>query len=429
MFDKIKTEILDTYIKVNNIKFKKGKFDLTELSHDVNSIFYKFISSPYFENNFEPKLIKINGEDIDYYMIIAIDDKYNSDNYIEYDIKDDNDRKNIIEYFSNKDQNLFSKISLKTGLESGTLRLRYDDAKNIIGKDDLRIYSRNIDVLSNFYNPYDDDGFPGFPYSAPYNGKKEVIEINYNDKINKTIEKLKENKIFDVIFSDDEVVKLLSVKNRKEFDFKLLKIENSKEEVAEYLKFEESYNLNSALKNIYGMKYFSQSRDKNYNLIIAHNEFEIAGTLAMIDGKTYHDIPKNLCSYVSYIEAGTPFFGNKLGLRLMEKAIKHAKENDLMIIRTSSSENGKQYIKDKITEMGIKENIPLISESERDIIIPIMINLKNNKKDEIKKAVIEALTYIREHIKEEDLRYSSKNINIIKMITDKYKPISNKHKL
>lgn len=429
MFEKLENEILNTYIEVNKIKFKKGKFDLSEITHDVNGILYKCLTSYYFEDKLNLKFVKTKINNDEYYLTVGINSKFDSDFMIKLPIKDNDIRNKVIKYFESKNIGGFQKLSLDDSLKNNLIHLDYEEAKDILGEIPISLYPQYIDAFNFIYNSYEGNDNPRFPVKSPYFEDKEIATFNINEKTEKTINSLLKIPEFEVLLTNDPVKKMLYLKSKNNFDFKTIDIDDSKMKLGDYIKFDYEYNVNKVMKRIYKMKYLSQSSDSNYKVIIAHNNFEIAGNLAIIDGSKYHDVKPNLCSYVSHIEVGEHFYGNKLGLRLMEKAIDYAKENNQILFRTSSSKLGQLYIKDSITEMGIKSDILLISEPERNIIVNVITKLKDEPKDKIIDAVRKTLEYIRKNLNEKDLEYSFRNKEIIEMFTTVDKKSSNKLKM
>lgn len=141
---------------------------------------------------------------------------------------------------------------------------------------------------------------------------------------------------------------------------------------------------------------------------------EIAGIVLLENPIKEQDyIPDGIGYFIDFVEVSKHFYGNKLGVKLVEEAINYAKKNKLVLFRTSPSELGKKYIKDNITEMGIKNNIPLVAENERFLILEYFKNNKNIEKKEHFNNVNKILKLARE-------KYSNnlENKTIIKQIID-----------
>jgi predicted GNAT family acetyltransferase len=430
MFEKMKSDIWDAYIEANNINIKK-KFNSSEITHDMNAILFKCLTSYYFENKFDVKFVKVEAEKKDYYFIIAAPTK-NDEDLIKYKVQDEKEKNRILEYYSNNEKNKisnFRKISIIKNLENNMVLLNYEELTDLFKVIPTDLYQKDEDIFKYMYDGYFEGNRKGFPDYYPYDNKKQEVDIVINEKIQRAINLLIEKPEFNILLENDPIKKVLNLKNKHNFEFKTINIDYSKQELCNYLKFENYSYINNAMKNIYGMKYESQSKNEDYKLIIAHNDFEIAGNLAIADGSKYHKFKSGMCAYVSHIEVADSFYGNGLGVKLMEKAIQYAEENKLILMRTSPSELGKQYIKDKITDIGIKKDIALVSSNESNIISKLLMKIQDQSQDQILETVKKTLTYIRKNLNEKDLEYGIQDNDIIKMFAKSSNTSSNKLKL
>lgn len=427
MFEKMKNDIWEAYIKANNINIKK-KFNSSEISHDMNAILFQCLNSYYFENKFNIKFVKVEAEKKEYYFIAAAPTK-TCDELIKYKITDDEEKNRILEYYSKQENSQFKRISINNSLENNNIFINYKEMKDLFPIIPFSLYQQNEDIFKYMYDGYFEGNRKGFPDYYPYDNEKKEVSVVMNEKIQKTIDLLSNKPEFATLLEQDPVRKMLALKNRHNFEFKKIGIDYSKKELSNYLKFEDYSFINHAMKNLYAMKYESQSKDEDYKLIIAHNDFEITGNLALADGSKYHKIGSDICYYVSHIEVADQFYGHGLGIKLMEKAIDYAKENNLILMRTSPSELGEKYIKDKITELGIKHDIALVSANERNIIIKLLEQIKEHPKNEIVDTVKKTLSYIRKNLNEKDLEYGMQDKDIVKMFVKAPNNSSNKLKL
>lgn len=430
MFEKMKSDIWDAYIEANNINIKK-KFNSPEITHDMNAILFKCLTSYYFENKFDVKFVKVESEKKDYYFIASVPNK-SYEGTIKYNIPNEEEKNRIEQYYENQEDKCFShfrKVSIAENLANNIVVLNYNEVKELFEIIPFDLYQQNEDIFKYMYDGYFEGNRKGFPDYYPYDNEKQETAIVMNEKIQKAMSLLAKKPEFNVLFENDPVRKILALKNKYNFEFKTINIDYSKRELCDYLKFENYTYINHAMKDIYGMKYESQSRSEDYKLILAHNEFEIVGNLAIADGSKYHKFKSGICAYVSHIEVADQFYGNGLGVRLMEKAIEYAKENKLVLMRTSPSELGKKYIKDQITEIGIKNDIALVSSTESNIISKLLMQMQDKSQDEILDTVKKTLIYIRKNLNEKDLEYGIQDNDIIKMFVKSPITSSNKLKL
>lgn len=423
MFLKICEEIKDTYIKENKISYKKGKFNLSEITHDINGLIFMFLDSYYFEKINDFKFVKsqINDEE-DYFYIVNCENKFSKETIrLKLDSKEIEIAK---KYFENKDNNAFRKISLNQAIESGTFFLERKEIIDIFGELPLKSYTNTTDAFKDEFNMYNEYPNRKFLIDPPYEKIPILSNVNLNDKMIKTIKKLKEKDIYSLIFANDSITKTLNLKIKKEINIELKEVNNHISELSSLLKFSDDYYLKSELKNFYGLKYFTSNNDKDFKLLVAHNEYEIAGVAALVPPYD-KNIRNDCCIYLSYVEVCEPFYGLGLGCKLAEKAIEYAQEHKMVLFRTSPSKLGERYIKDKITQLGIDKRVPVVSESERDVINNILSIIKNKNNEEIFNFTNEALSYIRKNYTDKELKSNLMNQKIIDHLLKDKKGLKN----
>ena len=214
MYEKLKHEIVATYIKENNINMKKGKYNVSELTHDVNAIFFKCLESYYFENHTKNEFVKsIDSNQNDYYYVVTLPNAKNKKNKIKHNITDA-ELDFFKEYLTSHNQNAFSKISNKRALETKSITLSIDEAIKILPTIKLEEYPVISDIFSPEYDMMTDEPLKHFPIEAPYGNKRESVYIEINQKINKTLNCLKEHPIFNMLLTEDPVQQLLNLKNK-----------------------------------------------------------------------------------------------------------------------------------------------------------------------------------------------------------------------
>lgn len=426
MYEKLKHEIVAAYIKENNINMKKGKYNVSELTHDVNAIFFKCLESYYFENHTKNAFVKsIDSNQNDYYYVVTLPNAKNKKNKIKHRITND-EMAFFEEYLASTAQNAFSKISNKRALETKSITLSIDEAVKILPQIKLDEYPVVSDIFSPEYDMMNDEPLKHFPVESPYNNKRESVDIEFNQKINKTIDRLKEDPIFNMLLTDDSVQQLLNLKNKNNIEFKTIDADTSG--VTNMLKFENSSHCNATLMNHYSLNYFPQNKDKQCTAIVAHNDFEIAGIIGIIDSNTYNEYPEKFASYISFVEVGEQFYGRQLGIKLMKEAIEYARKEDLILFMTPYSDNGSTYIHQKINELAKTSGVIIISEYEKKAAVKAINKYKDLPKAELKSKLADVLYFMRTNYKELDLDNHNVKDEIEKYI-NKYDKVVKKSNL
>lgn len=423
MFEKLKEDIYKTYLKENKIKnIEKSKLTCDELTKDINGIFYKCLKSYYFEDYFKDyELMKTNTPEGEYYFIAGFSNSRSKTNYIHYECKDQEEATALN---NQKTRGIFSNIANK-----GTkVTLTTEEYKSLAPDKNIKYLNDIQDVFADNFNIYNEDRISFFPYDTPYDNKRNYVEVDNNERIEKTILKLKEKEEFKILFETDPIAKLLNIKSKKDFNYEIIHHDNNDYEkndsaiqsLFSNCIFEDEDNINKTLINAYDLNYYPNSRDKEFKLIYAHNNKEICGVSMLIDITTYDsEIEKNIGKSISFVEVCKPFYGNKIGIELIKKAIEYAEKENLILFRTTSSTLGQKYIKEKIDEIAKNSNVNLVSEPERFAINKIIKNSKNKQEALIKTK--ETLKFIRENYNEEDLRTHKVMTEILNHIEDKKK--------
>ena len=430
MYEKLKNDIVATYIKENNINMKKGKYNVSELTHDVNAIFFKCLDSYYFENHTKNEFVKsIDSNQNDYYYVVTLPNAKNKKNKIKHHITD-NEMAFFEDYLTSNTQNAFSKISNKRALETKSITLSIDEAVKILPTIKLEEYPVVSDIFSPEYDMMTDEPLKHFPVEAPYDNKREAIQIELNPKINKTIDRLKEDPIFNMLLTEDAVQQLLILKNKNNIEFKQTEagLYNT-DSVTNILKFENSSYSMSTLMHHYSLNYFPQNRDDNYTAIVAHNDFEIAGIISLIDSKKYNDLPDNFAKDVSFVEVSEQYYGRQLGIQLMKQAIEHAKQEGLILFMTSYSDNGSTYIQQKINELAKTSGVIIVSSAEKETAFKVINKYKSKSTPEIKEKLADALNFIRSNYDETTINDYRIQAEIHKYIDGMDKKVVNKLKM
>lgn len=430
MYEKLKHEIVAAYIKENNINMKKGKYNVSEITHDVNAIFFKCLNSYYFEKHTKNEFVKcIDSNKNDYYYVVTLPNAKNKKNKIKHKIKD-HELPAFEQYWEENSSSGFNRIANSRALETKSITMSIASALQVLKEIPLDEYPIISDIFAKEYNMYNEEKLKKFPIYCPYDEKREITEVEYNQKIQKTINVLKQDLVFNMLLTDDPIQQMLNLKNKNNIEFKKAECtDNGFNKVTELFKLENRYDVMSTLMNHYSLNYFPQNKDKEYTAIVAHNDFEIAGITSLIDAANYHKFPRNMVSYVSYIEVSEQYYGRQLGVKLMMQAIEHAREHDLILFRTPSSENGSTYIKDKINEIAKTSDVILVSEYEREPAFRVIEKYKEKGKTEVKEKLAHVLNFVRENYDDTKLNRSSVLSEIMKYIDNLDKKVANKPKI
>lgn len=430
MYEKLKHEIVAAYIKENNINIKKGKYNVSELTHDVNAIFYKCLNSYYFENHTKNEFVKcIDSNKNDYYYVVTLPNAKNKKNKIKHKIKD-HELPAFEQYWEENSRSAFNRIANSRALETKSITMSIASALEVIKEIPIDEYPIISDIFAKEYDMHNEDKLKKFPIYCPYNEKRDITEVEYNQKIQNTIDMLKQDPVFSVLLTDDPIQQILNLKNKNNIEFKKVECtEKSSLKVSELFKLENRSNMMSTLMNHYSLNYFPQNTDKEYIAIVAHNDFEIAGMTSLVDASTYNKFPKNMVYYVSYIEVSEQYYGRQLGIELMMQAIEHARKNDLILLRTPSSENGSTYIKEKINEIAKKSDVILVSEYEKEPAYRVIEKYKDKGKDVVKEKLAHVLNFVRENYDDVKLNRSSVLSEIVKYIDNMDKKVISKPKI
>lgn len=396
---------------------KKGKYNVSELTHDVNAIFFKCLESYYFESHTKNAFVKsIDSNQNDYYYVVTLPNAKNKKNKIKHHITHD-EMAFFEQYLESTAKNAFSKIANKKALETKSITLSIDEALKILPVIKLEEYPVVSDIFSPEYDMMTDEHLKHFPVESPYDNKREAVEIEFNQKINKTLDRLKEDPTFNMLLTEDPVQQLLNLKNKNNLEFKQTEagVYNTNT-ITDILKFENSSYSLSTLMNHYSLNYFPQNRDNNYTAIVAHNDFEIAGIISLIDSKKYYDIPENFAKDVSFVEVAEQYYGRQLGIQLMKQAIEHAKQEGLILFMTSYSDNGSTYIQQKINELAKTSGVIIVSSSEKETALKVIKKNKSKSIPEIRDRLADVLNYTRTHYNENELNNYSIQGEVINYI-------------
>lgn len=353
-FIKVTNDIYNEYVKHTG----KETLSLTDMNA-INTILYEYISSYYFKDLYDGVHLRItnDGYKLPYFLINE---------------KRDNTILNI--------DGEFLKVNLLTNTDCLSIDpsiLKHADIQKAAGN---HIFpAKNIFDVK--YNTYADQIC--------------ISALNETEKL--IIQNLKESsKFYSMIFESKPIKKILHLQSRKDLKFTKLDCQNLKmneilKELAKYHKIPSNSLINNLAEN-YDLRYLKTMK-RTKALYIAYNENEIAGILSVDQSyylKEIGVVDFNKFNYVESLTVSKSFRGMNLGIQLFEQLMKDADMTNTVIILSRYSENGLNYLKDKIEQLCEKNNhILVIHDNEKDLYAyPLVEILFNNEtksiyKDEI----------------------------------------------
>lgn len=272
----------------------------------------------------------------------------------------------------------------------------------------------------NTFSPFLDLGY------LKYDDKKPV---DYNLQVDpeKLITALKTiDPIYALIYEDSAVKRTLNLINKKELDFTTIYVTNDNiyevfAQLHSISHYDKSWNqhqkyqiertLQSDLKNLNKLSFINFDNNINRTFIIAHNKHQIAGVSCIANYSSFdsYDIEnvqdqyfaRKYMAYSSYIAVSSQFRGAGLGVELMKKTFEHAKKNKLVMIRSSSTEDGHDYLKKNIDNLVLNSKDTAIvnscDEGSFNEFCKIITNIKNDKEyDEFYEKLKPAMAKISE---------------------------------
>lgn len=255
-----------------------------------------------------------------------------------------------------------------------------------------KLNERNGQVSISF----DEQVFRPFTEFGLYHNFKETKELNINiNDIKKEL--LNIDPIYSVIFEKDPLKQKANLLEKHEISYTIVKIED---DVYEGLKefqnlfksenpfghndsYQKSHNLEKELKTTYDISLISFDYNTNRHFVVAHNKDQIVGLTSLTNYSMFFNedednhFMRHKFAYNSYVVVSSHFRGENIAVGMMKKAMDFAKENNLIFLRSSPTEDGKNYIEkkiDKIVEndqalVCINDSAKYVISSIKDIIL------------------------------------------------------------
>lgn len=264
---------------------------------------------------------------------------------------------------------------------------------------------KNECFVINYHDDEDCSPFLELDY-LKYDDKDPV---DYNIKVDseKLIAALKEiDPIYSLIYEDSPIKKQLNIINKKELEFKTIK--TTSENIYEIFSqlhtighYEKNWNkhqryqiessLQDDLKKLNKLSFVNFDGNINRTFIIAYNKNQIAGLSCIAtysrfdeyskeDKDQYFARPK--MAYSSYIAVASQFRGNGLGVELMKKTIDYATTNKMVLLRSSSTNEGHSYMKENIDNIVLKTKDTVIVNATDEGYFNEFSNIIRNVKNE-----------------------------------------------
>lgn len=147
--------------------------------------------------------------------------------------------------------------------------------------------------------------------------------------------------------------------------------------------YQKSHNLEKELKTTYDISLISFNYNTNRHFVVAHNKDQIVGLTSLTNYSMFFNedednhFMRHKFAYNSYVVVSSHFRGENIAVGMMKKAMDFAKENNLIFLRSSPTEDGKNYIEkkiDKIVEndqalVCINDSAKYVISSIKDIIL------------------------------------------------------------
>ena len=255
---------------------------------------------------------------------------------------------------------------------------------------------------------------------------KATIDYNIQVDSEKLIAALKEiDPVYSLIYEDSPIKRQLNLINKKELEFKTIKTtsENIYEVFSQlhsighyeknwnkHQKYQIESSLQDDLKILNKLSFVNFDGNINRTFIIAYNKNQVAGLSCIAtysrfdeydkeDKDQYFARPK--MAYSSYIAVASQFRGNGLGVELMKKTIEYANKNKMVLLRSSSTNEGHSYMKENIDNIVLKTKDTVIvnatDEGFFNEFSTIIRNVKNEKEyDELYEKLKPAMAKISE---------------------------------
>lgn len=293
---------------------------------------------------------------------------------------------------SNKDQRFcFLKI------------MAYEDpytGKDMRDESYISTYSSKLSKFIEYYDESDHYNVYNMPDIDTFLPCKNISE-NDSSICNNILAELKKNEYYCKLLeaSPDKIQKNIDELNNVSFHF--VNEDRYFEEIPKISKISDCDCF--GMRTIFGHTYF-QSFDSNRHLVIAKNWLGPVGVLSLFDRgkKEVSRHCKDLYS-ISYLSVTPAFRGRGIAVKLIDEAIKIAKEKRKILVRSEPSPMGEEKICKKITNFTNKNhsNFPIIPFylSEKATIILNNSEIKNMNYRERSKIIIDMNSFMNKKMR------------------------------
>jgi predicted GNAT family acetyltransferase len=292
------------------------------------------------------------------------------------------------------EDNYYLKVIPSKNLEKATVNvdgenvLIADYTKKILGESRRRMPLNSELPISGFTSVVD------LGIDQPEENGMDEIFITSNLEILPVINRLKEINpdLYNVIFEENDLKQSLIVKSKHDLTFDIVSFDDLDNYLANTIKIQSTNDVYSSLNKNYDLRYLvKESKPKNTNgfAVVAHNNLEIGG-IAIVDasivvdkaishlGQSTKDVAAKFLK-VSSVMVSNNYRGQGLGVSLFEQVINEAAKKDFIIIRSESSDLGRNFLKKNIDLLAESKQVPVINAEWMNTITPLLSKMFNGQ--------------------------------------------------
>lgn len=189
--------------------------------------------------------------------------------------------------------------------------------------------------------------------------------------------------MYNVLFETSDLKKQLYLKQKDMLTFTIVPESDAIAFIKSTVKTQKLNNdeYMDYLKHNYDLRYCSNDftgKENNNFYVFAHNNFELAGVTVIRESETVSNILKSDADKfmtVTSVMVAKNFRGQSLGVKMFDEVLKEAEKNEYILIRTGSSENGRNYLKDNITAK--TKEYPTVPVIQAEVFEHLTPNLKH----------------------------------------------------
>lgn len=277
--------------------------------------------------------------------------------------------------------------------------------------------------FSTFKNPKNNDidinDFRNFYSSSKSVANKNLNRLDINnipEDVKNLINDLKKkNNLYEIIFEDSKIKQELLIKTKKDYKYSIVEQTQLDNFLKNNFKAQnlDIDNIYKCLSKNYDFRFFTKeyigTKDSQYLdnkitplktisdnrnfLVIAHNEYEIAGICPVNNNATFKKVLNNNDFFnVTSVMVASNARGNGIGVNMFKEVIKEAEKRDIYLVRTGASNQGRNFLKSNIDIEVKNTNVPVINaEHVNHLYTPILDILKSTPKKEKQKTLINKL--------------------------------------